>query len=127
MRVGLWVAQVVLAVTFVGSAIWKVATPIATLATMIPWAGQMPALLYVTAFFDLLGGIGIILPSITKIQPWLVRPAAIGCALLQVCAIVFHLSRGEGKNTPLNFVLVGLAVFIFLKSDAGHAAGVAPK
>jgi hypothetical protein len=38
--------------------------------------------------------------------------AALGCAVLQACAIVFHVSRGEAARTPFNFVLVGLSVFV---------------
>lgn len=109
----LWIVQWLLAVTFVGTAIWKVATPIAQLAAMIPWAGQVsPALLYGTALFDLLGGLGVVLPSLTRIKPGLTVLAALGCAALQASAIVFHLSRGEAANTPFNFLLLALALFV---------------
>jgi len=59
------------------------------------------------------GGIGILLPSLTRIQPRLTLLAALGCAALQVCAVVFHVSRGEAANTPFNSVLVGLSLFVF--------------
>jgi hypothetical protein len=65
-----------------------------------------------TAVFDLLGGLGVILPSATRIKPGLTVLAALGCAALQVSAIVFHLSRGEGANTPFNFFLVALSLFV---------------
>lgn len=111
--VGLWVVQGLLALTFVGTGIWKLATPIAALAAMIPWAGQVsPTFLYITAVFDLLGGLGVILPTLTGIKPRLTVLAALGCAALQVSAVVFHLSRGEGANTPFNLVLVGLSLFV---------------
>jgi hypothetical protein len=59
---GLWATQVLLALTFAGTGIWKLITPIRHLAEMIPWAGQVsPGLLYATAVFDLLGGLGILL------------------------------------------------------------------
>ena len=38
--------------------------------------------------------------------------AAVGCAALQGSAIVFHLSRGEAANTPFNFFLGALALFV---------------
>ena len=114
MRIALWIVQALLFLLFTGTGLWKLLTPIPKLATMIPWAGQVsPAFLYMTAVFDLLGGIGVLLPSVTKIQPRLTWVAALGCAALQICAIVFHLSRGEGANTPFNFVLVGLSLFVF--------------
>lgn len=111
--VGLWVVQGLLALTFVGTAIWKVATPIPDLATKIPWAGQVsPWLLYTTAVFDLLGGLGLVLPSATGIKPGLTVLAGLGCAALQACAIAFHFSRGELQNTPFNFFLLALALFV---------------
>jgi hypothetical protein len=98
---------------FAGTGVWKLATPIPQLEALIPWAGQVsPAFLYAIAVIDLLGGVGVVLPSITRIKPRLTVLAALGCALLQLCAIVFHLSRGEAANTPFNFLLVALSVFV---------------
>jgi len=112
-NVGLWVVQWLIGVTFVGTAVWKVATPIPALAAMIPWAGQVsPAFLYFTAVADLAGGLGVLLPSLTRIKPGLTVAAALGCVALQVSAIVFHFSRGEAANTPFNFLLVGLGLFV---------------
>jgi hypothetical protein len=100
-------------VTFIGTALWKVLTPLTELAAMIPWAGQVsPAFLYTTAAVDLAGGVGIVLPALTRIKPGLTVLAALGCAALQVCAIVFHVARGEAANTPFNFLLVALALFV---------------
>lgn len=113
LNTALWVVQGLLAVTFVGGGVWKLATPIPELAAAIPWAGQVsPVLLYTTAACDLLGGVGILAPSITRIKPALTVVAALGCAALQVAAIIFHFSRGEQANTPFNFVMVGLALFV---------------
>lgn len=113
LHVGLWIVQVLLAVLFVGTALWKAFTPIDQLAAMIPWAGQVsPGFLYATAVVDLCGGLGVLLPSLTRIRPGLTVLAALGCAGLQVCAVVFHVSRGEGASTPFNVLLVGLALFV---------------
>jgi hypothetical protein len=38
--------------------------------------------------------------------------AALGCAALQVSAILFHVSRGEAADTPFNFVLLSLSLFV---------------
>jgi hypothetical protein len=111
--VALWIVQGLLALTFVGTGIWKVATPLPALAAMIPWAGQVPAwFLYATAAFDTLGGLGLLLPALTGIKPRLTALAALGCAALQVSAIVFHAARGEAANTPFNFLLLGLSLFV---------------
>lgn len=113
-RTAVWVVQTLLFITFVGTGVWKLATPIPELAAKIPWAGQVsPRFLQATAIFDLLGGLGVLLPSLTRIAPFLAPVAALGCAALQVCAVAFHLSRGEGANTPFNFLLIALALFVF--------------
>ena len=112
-RASLWAVQALLFVTFVGTGLWKLATPVPELAAKIPWAGQVsPAFLYATAALDLAGGFGILLPSLTRIQPRLTVWAAIGCALLMIGAIVFHVSRGEIANTWFNALLVGLSAFV---------------
>jgi hypothetical protein len=46
-------------------------------------------------------------------KPGLTLLAALGCAALQVCAIIFHVSRGEAANTPFNFLLVALSIFVY--------------
>lgn len=113
LNAALWFVQALLSITFVGGALWKFATPLEAISAMIPWAGQVsPTFLYFTAVVDLAGGLGVLLPSLTRIQPWLTVLAALGCALLQASAIVFHISRGEAANTPFNFLLVALALFV---------------
>jgi uncharacterized membrane protein YphA (DoxX/SURF4 family) len=113
MHIGLWVAQGLLSLTFAGGGLWKLTTPIPELATKMPWMGQVsPSFLHATAVFDILGGIGVLLPSITRIKPGVTVVAALGCVALQASAIVFHFSRGEAANTPFNFLLVALSCFV---------------
>lgn len=88
-------------------------TPIATLAALWPWAGDHPGLVRGTGVIDLVGGLGLVLPALTRIRPGLTVLAAAGLAALQVGAIVFHVARGEVANTPVNFVLLALALFVF--------------
>ncbi len=113
LHVGLWLVQGLLALTFVGTAVWKLATPIPELGAKMPWMGQVPpGFLYLTAAFDLLGGLGVLLPSVTRIKPGLAVLAALGCVGLMAGAIVFHVSRGEAANTPFNFLLGALSLFV---------------
>ena len=50
LRIGLWIVQGLLALTFVGTGLWKLATPIPDLAAKMPWMGQVsPGFLYATA------------------------------------------------------------------------------
>jgi hypothetical protein len=113
LRISLWVVQGLLSLIFTGAGLWKLLTPVPELAAMIPWAGQVPkAFLQAIGVIDLCGGIGILLPALIRIKPGLTVLAALGCALLQVCAIAFHVLRGEAARTPFNFVLVALSVFV---------------
>jgi hypothetical protein len=113
MNVALWIVQGLLALTFVGTGLWKLLTPVSLLAAKFAWMGEVSfAFLYATAVFDLLGGLGVLLPSLTRIKPGLAVLGALGCAALMAGAIVFHLSRGEAANTPFNFFLIALSLFV---------------
>jgi hypothetical protein len=113
LSVGLWLVQGLLALTFVGAGLWKLTTPIPELAAKMPWMGQVsPGFLHLTAAFDILGGLGVFLPSVTRIRPGLTVLAALGCVGLMAAAIGFHFSRGEGANTPFDFLLAALALFV---------------
>ena len=111
--IALWIAQALVALVFIGTGLFKLVTPLATLAEMWPWAGEYPNLLRLTGLIDLCGGIGVVLPALTRIRPQLTVWAALGCVALMVGAIVFHLSRGEGANTPFNFIMLALALLVF--------------
>lgn len=109
----LWATQGLLALTFVGTGIWELATPVAALAAKMPWMGQVsPAFLRATAVLDLLGGLGVILPSLTGRAPRLTVFAAAGCVALMLGAAVFHWQRGEAASAPFNLVMGGLAAFV---------------
>jgi hypothetical protein len=113
LSIGLWIVQGFLALTFAGGGLWKLATPIHELAAKMPWMGQVsPGFLHMTAVLDLLGGLGLLLPSVTRIKPGLTVLAALGCVALMASAIVFHFSRGEAASTPFNFVLAALLLFV---------------
>jgi uncharacterized membrane protein YphA (DoxX/SURF4 family) len=113
MNIALWIVQFLLSLTFVGTGIWKLVTPIPALAAKMAWMGQVsPTFLYMTAVFDILGGLGVLLPSLTRIKPRLTVIAALGCVALQASAVGFHVLRGEAAKTPFNFLLVALSLFV---------------
>jgi hypothetical protein len=78
-----------------------------------------------TGILDVAGGIGVLLPAVTRIEPRLTVLAALGCTLLQIAAIIFHLSRGEAAAVPLNFVLLALSMFILW--GRARRAPIAPR
>ena len=122
---GLWAAQLVLAFFLLFGAYMKLAAPADEVAQMMVWAAQYPNLKTFTGIVDLLGGLGILLPALTRIQPRLTVLAALGIVVLQVLAFGFHASRGEWPATPFNVILLGLAVFVLW--GRSRAAPVAPR
>lgn len=126
LRIGLWIAQVLIFAAFASAGLVKLLTPIPQLAAMMPWAGQYsePFVRFI-GLVDLAGGIGILLPALTRILPRLTVLAALGCSVLQVFALVFHISRGEAAVTPLNIVLLGLALFVLW--GRGRKAPIVPR
>ncbi|MGJ4968075.1 MULTISPECIES: DoxX family protein [unclassified Bradyrhizobium] len=113
LRIGLWVAQTLLFALFCFAGVTKVFTPIEELAQMMPWTGEYSvAFVRTIGLIDLAGGLGILLPSLTRIMPRVTVLAAIGCATLQVFAFAFHISRGEAAVTPLNILLLALSLFV---------------
>jgi hypothetical protein len=110
---GLWLAQILIAFFMLFGAYMKLAAPAEELAKMMVWATEYPALKTFTGIVDLLGGLGILLPALTRIQPRLTVPAALGVIALQVLAFGFHGSRGEWPATPFNVLLLALAAFVY--------------
>ncbi|TWI69311.1 DoxX-like protein [Pseudoduganella lurida] len=110
---GLWLAQAAVALVFAMSGLIKLFMPMAELTAMMTWPGDYPAPSVRTiGVVDLLGAVGVLLPSLTRIRPQLAVVAAGCCALLQILAIGFHASRGEFSVLPLNLVLLPLCVLV---------------
>lgn len=112
LNVSLWIVQALLAAGYITNGSTKLGVSIQTLSQKMPWIGEHPTLAHVTALVDIAGGLGLLLPALTRIKPGLTVLAALGCSLLQVSAIIFHVSRGEAMLTPLNFVLLVLSLFV---------------
>ncbi len=110
---GLWLAQILIAFFMLFGAYMKLAAPAEEVAKMMVWATEYPTLKTFTGIVDLLGGLGILLPALTRIQPRLTVLAALGVIALQVLAFGFHGSRGEWPATPFNVLLLALAAFVY--------------
>lgn len=83
------------------------------LVKMLPWVTSVPSgFVKFIGISELLGGIGLLLPSLLRIKPILTSYAAIGLALVMLFASIFHISRGEYSVIGMNFVLMALALFV---------------
>lgn len=56
--------------------------------------------------------IGLVLPGVTRILPWLVWWAAGGIMIVLASATVWHAIRGEISSAAITLVMLGLATFV---------------
>ncbi len=113
MRIALWIVQVLIGLAFVGAGFMKVSTPYAELATQMAWVSAVPAgLVLFIGVAEIAGGLGVILPAATRIQPYLTPLAAAGLVLIMLFAAIFHLIRGEFGGIIPNIILMALAGFV---------------
>ncbi len=113
MNIVLWIAQILLA------AMYALAGTIKTFQTakakeQFPWAkNRSDNFVRFVGVSELLGALGLILPIVTGILPWLTPVAAIGLSLIQLLAIFTeHLPKKEYNIIPMNIVLLALSGFI---------------
>lgn len=109
MNIILWIAQGLLALTFVWTGSMKIFKP-ADLP--FPWVKDNANLVLLTGLVDLLAGIGIVLPAILRIKTKLTIFAAYGIIVLMIAASIFHISRGEAKDIGFNVFMLLLAMFV---------------
>lgn len=113
MKYALWIVQVLLALAFLAAGFMKLATPVDQLAQSMVWVNDVPVwLVKFIGLAELAGGLGLILPALTRIQPQLTPLAGAGLALDMIFAAIFHLSRGEFGFIVPNIVLLALAAFV---------------
>ena len=112
MNILLWVLQVVLGIYFFFVGVNHFIIP-PGLPDMMGWMYELsPALHAFSGAAEILGGLGLILPGLTKIQTRLTPLAGAGLAVVMIGAAVWHVGRGEFSNIVFNLVLAALAAFI---------------
>jgi hypothetical protein len=105
----LWVLQFLLAVVFLAHGVFFLAPP----ASMLELLKPIP-----TAFRLFLGvaevsaAVGLTVPGITRILPWLISCAAAGVMIVMIGATVFHAVRGEMSSAIVTAILLALATLV---------------
>lgn len=113
MDTALWIVQILLAALFLMSGLMKATQPREKLAERTPYVedltdGQVQQI----GILEILGAVGLVLPAVTGILPWLTPLAAVGLALTMVGAAIVHFRRGEYPGIIINVVLFAMAVFV---------------
>jgi uncharacterized membrane protein YphA (DoxX/SURF4 family) len=113
MNIALWVVQILLALAFGMAGIMKVTQPIDKLEARMGWVKSVgPGGVRLIGSLEILGAIGLILPAVTGILPWLTPVAAVGLALTMLGAMITHGRRGEYSQIGINVVLLLLTLFV---------------
>ena len=118
MTVAYWIVAGLLALFYCYAGGIKVVQSPDKLRPMMGWIDSVPlGLVRTVGVLEVLGAIGLILPPLTGVAPWLALVSAIGLLLIQIGAIVVHLRRGEARLIGLNIgLVVMLAITIWLAS-----------
>lgn len=113
MKKVLWILQVVLAAMFLMAGTFKTFTPIPELAIKMPWVNDFSeGMVRFIGFTQLLGGLGLLLPSVLRIKPFLTVVAGFALGLVMIFAAVYHISKGEFYALPTNIILGALASYV---------------
>jgi putative oxidoreductase len=112
MNVVLWILQILLGIYFTLIGVMHFIIPPGLPAQMSWMYDLSPTLHAISGGAEILGGLGLILPSVTRIKTWLTPLAALGLSIVMVLAIFYHLQRGETMNIGFNVVLAALSAFI---------------
>jgi len=112
MNIALWVLQILLGLYFIFVGVLHFIVP-PGLPAQMAWMYELsPTLHWISGTAEILGGLGLILPGIFKIQTRLTWIAAWGLVLVMIGAMVYHISRGETGNIVTNLVLLLLLAFV---------------
>lgn len=109
MTYALWVVQALLAALFVFAGGMKLVVPLDQLQGPVPLPGAVMRFLGVA---ELLGGLGLVLPGLVRVQPMLTPLAAAGLVIIMVGAVVITLIGGDVLLAAIPLVVGLLLVFV---------------
>ncbi len=105
----LWTVQVLLAALFLFAGVSKFTMPMDQMTKQMP----MPAgFLYFIGVAEILGGLGLVLPSLLRIKPSLTPLAAAGLMIIMIGATVISVQIGGAKAAVPAFVALLLSTFV---------------
>jgi uncharacterized membrane protein len=121
MDITLWIAQILLALAFTALGIAHITQYDKLVAeersASLAVVGRQR--LAVLGVLEILGAIGLVVPAVTGILPWLTPLAALGLAIIVFGAAAFHLRnvvrldrRAEAPNVVITTVLGLIATFV---------------
>lgn len=118
MNILLWVLQGILAVMMLMPGLMKVSNSREALKEKgkgrMDWVEDVSAQnIKVIGILEILAGIGIILPLLLGILPWLTPLAAFGVILTMIGALLLHIRRDDGMQAIVpNIMILLIAAFV---------------
>ena len=110
MNIALWIVQVVLALAFFAHGLLLLVPPPDIAAQMV---ASLPRWFWLfLGVAEILAAVGITLPGLTRIHPWLVTWAAAGIMFVMVSATIWHVARNEISSAFVTLVLLAMAMFV---------------
>lgn len=123
MNILLWVLQVLLAVVFIAHGLLLLMPPPDIAAQMLM---SLPRSFWVfLGVAEVAAAIGLTLPGLTRVMPWLVSWAAAGIMIVMISATGYHIIRGEISSAAVTFVLLIMATF--LAYERSQVLPIAPR
>lgn len=110
MNIVLWILQALLAAAFMAHGVLLLAPPPEIAAQMY---ASLPRWFWLfLGVAEVAAAIGITLPGLTRIMPWLVAWAAVGMVIVMVSATTWHIARGENSSALITLLLLALSTFV---------------
>lgn len=112
--IAIWVAQGLLALGF-GTVGFNHAFRVEKLQAVprMDWIKAVPPrVMTFIGLAEMAGGLGVLLPMLTGVLPWLTPLAAALLAVVMVLAFIFHVQRKEYPNLGINTFLFLVAAFV---------------
>jgi putative oxidoreductase len=117
----LWILQILLAAAFLAHGLMFLFPP-AHLVAVMDASIAKPLRLFL-GVAEVAGGIGLVVPGLTRIQPWLVAAAAACLMPIMVGATVLHVARAEYGSAVTTAVLLGLLGIVSWLRWRGYPIG----
>jgi uncharacterized membrane protein YphA (DoxX/SURF4 family) len=106
----LWVLQWLLAAAFLAHGLLLLMPPPDIAAQMVM---SLPRSFWLfLGVAEVAAAIGLTLPGLTRVMPFLVAWAAIGIMIVMISATGYHIVRGENSSAVVTFVLLIMATYV---------------
>ena len=124
METALWIVQVLLAAIFLVTGTTKLTQPRQKMAAgPMRWAADVTDAQFRTiGLLEVIGALGLILPTALGVAPLLTPLAAIGLVLTMIAAIRVHVRYGETDRLAVPVLVLALGLFVVIEGFGTYSA-----